>query len=125
TARRVASANRSWRENTFSRPSSCSMSIAVTSPCNMLVAGVYGEKFILFAAIMSSHEKNDFGSVAFLLAASALLLTALNDMPGGSISPFCAPPIVTSTPHSSWRWWVWGGEGDRLAMKHAGWAAPA
>ena len=34
-------------------------------------------------------------------AASALSLTALNDMPGGSIRPFCAPPMVTSTPHSS------------------------
>ncbi len=37
------------------------------------------------------------------LAFSALSLMALNDMPGGSIRPFCAPPTETSTPHSSWR----------------------
>ena len=37
------------------------------------------------------------------VAASALSLTALNDNPGGSISPFCEPATVTSTPHSSWR----------------------
>ena len=52
---------------------------------------------------MSSQAQNDFGSLAVLLAASALSLMALNDMPGGSIRPFCAPPTVTSTPHSSWR----------------------
>ena len=52
---------------------------------------------------MSSQAKNDFGSFAVLVAASALSLTALNDMPGGSIRPFCAPPTETSTPHSSWR----------------------
>ena len=28
---------------------------------------------------------------------------ALNDRPGGSMRPFCEPPTVTSTPHSSWR----------------------
>ena len=28
---------------------------------------------------------------------------ALNASPGGSIKPFCEPPTVTSTPHSSWR----------------------
>ena len=38
-----------------------------------------------------------------LVAASALSLTALKPSPGGSISPFCEPPTVTSTPHSSWR----------------------
>ena len=52
---------------------------------------------------MSSHAQNDFGIFEFFDAASALSLTALNDMPGGSIRPFCAPPTVTSTPHSSWR----------------------
>ena len=52
---------------------------------------------------MSSQSQNDFGICEVFAAASALSLTALNDMPGGSISPFCAPPIVTSTPHSSWR----------------------
>ena len=29
--------------------------------------------------------------------------SALKLMPGGSIRPFCEPPTVTSTPHSSWR----------------------
>src|SRR5712692_7031506 len=28
---------------------------------------------------------------------------ALKPSPGGSMSPFCAPAMVTSTPHSSWR----------------------
>ena len=37
------------------------------------------------------------------LAASAFSLTALKPRPGGSIRPFCEPPTVTSTPHSSWR----------------------
>ena len=54
-------------------------------------------------ASMSSHAQNDFISRALFAAANALSLTALNDMPGGSISPFCAPPTVTSTFHSSWR----------------------
>ncbi len=52
---------------------------------------------------MSSQEKKDLGSFAVVEARSALSLTALNDMPGGSIRPFCAPPMVTSTPHSSCR----------------------
>jgi hypothetical protein len=52
---------------------------------------------------MSSQAQNAFGSFEPCAAASALSLSALNDMPGGSISPFCAPPTVTSTPHSSWR----------------------
>ena len=52
---------------------------------------------------MSSQAKNDFGIFDVLFAASALSLIALNDMPGGSIRPFCAPPTETSTPHSSWR----------------------
>ena len=52
---------------------------------------------------MSSQAQNDFSDFEVFDAASALSLTALNDMPGGSIRPFCAPPTVTSTPHSSWR----------------------
>ena len=40
---------------------------------------------------------------AALLAASALSESALKERPGGSMSPFCEPPTVTSTPHSSWR----------------------
>ena len=39
----------------------------------------------------------------FFAAFSPFSLTALNDRPGGSISPFCEPETVTSTPHSSWR----------------------
>ncbi len=54
-------------------------------------------------ASMSSQDQNDFVSFEVLLAAIALSLMALNDMPGGIIRPFCAPPTVTSTPHSSWR----------------------
>jgi hypothetical protein len=38
-----------------------------------------------------------------LIAAIALSLTALKEMPGGSISPFCEPETTTSTPHSSKR----------------------
>ena len=52
---------------------------------------------------MSSQAQNDFVSFEVFAALSALSLMALNDMPGGSIKPFCAPPMVTSTPHSSWR----------------------
>jgi len=40
-------------------------------------------------------------SFAVFEAASARSDTALNDSPGGSISPFCEPATVTSTPHSS------------------------
>ena len=36
-------------------------------------------------------------------AASAFALIALKLRPGGSISPFCDPDSVTSSPHSSWR----------------------
>ena len=36
-------------------------------------------------------------------AVSEKALAALKDSPGGSIRPFCEPPTVTSTPHSSWR----------------------
>ena len=34
---------------------------------------------------------------------SALALIALKPRPGGNIRPFCEPPTVTSTFHSSWR----------------------
>ena len=54
-------------------------------------------------ASISSQAQNERGSFAALCAASALSLIALNDRPGGSIRPFCEPPTVTSTPHSSWR----------------------
>ena len=72
----------------------------------MLVAGVYGKKPVLFAASMSSQAKNERGSSAVFIASSALAPTALKDMPGGSISPFWAPPIETSTPQASWRYSV-------------------
>src|SRR5215475_6592854 len=72
----------------------------------MLVAGVYGKNPLLLASSMSSQAKNDFGKRACLAASSALGPTALNDMPGGSMKPFCAPPMETSTPHSSCRYSV-------------------
>jgi len=40
---------------------------------------------------------------AVAAASRAFGPTALNPSPGGSINPFCEPPTVTSTPHSSWR----------------------
>src|SRR6202008_5011317 len=63
-----------------------------------------GKKPLRLLAIISSHDQNDFGSLAFLATASAFSPTALNDRPGGSIRPFCEPPTVTSTPHSSCRY---------------------
>src|SRR5216117_3666741 len=74
-------------------------------------------------ASMSSHAQNDFVSREFLAAANALSLTALNDMPGGSISPFCAPPTVTSTPHSSWRYSVEASDEMVSTRNSAGWPA--
>src|SRR5689334_3842969 len=53
---------------------------------------------------MSDQSQKLRGSFALLPAASALADTALKERPGGSISPFCEPPTVTSTPHSSWRY---------------------
>ena len=75
----------------------------MSRPYSICVAGVWGKNPCLYIVSMSSHWKNERGSFAVLDAYSAFSLTALNDMPGGSIRPFCAPPIVTSTPHSSWR----------------------
>ena len=48
--------------------------------------------------MISSQPQYDRGSRADLLAASAFSLTALNESPGGSMSPFCEPATVTSTP---------------------------
>src|ERR1700758_4176406 len=98
------------------------MSIDTASPCSICVAGVYGKKPTLFMVSMSSHDQNDFVSVDVFAASSALSLTALNDMPGGSIRPFCAPPTVTSTPHSSWRESAEAGEGVRSHINKTGWA---
>ena len=56
-----------------------------------------------FEASISPQSKNERGSFADLFAASAFSEVALNERPGGSMSPFCEPPTVTSTPHSSWR----------------------
>ena len=50
---------------------------------------------------MSSQRRKLRGSLALFEASSALAETALNPSPGGSISPFCEPPTVTSTPQSS------------------------
>src|SRR5438128_1051985 len=73
--------------------------------------------------IISSQPQNDFGSLEFFDAASALSLTALNDMPGGSIRPFCAPPTVTSTPQSSCRYSVEASDEMVSTSSSAGWAA--
>ena len=43
------------------------------------------------------------GRETVLEADSAFVLMALKPSPGGSISPFCEQPTVTSTPHSSCR----------------------
>ena len=45
---------------------------------------------------MSSQAQKDLVIFEFFDAATALSLIALNDMPGGIISPFCAPPTVTA-----------------------------
>ena len=52
---------------------------------------------------ISSQDQKDLVLFELFEAAIALSLMALNDMPGGSIRPFWAPPTLTSTPHSSWR----------------------
>ena len=50
--------------------------------------------------VQSQYER---GSFALLLASIAFRETALKLSPAGSIRPFCEPPTVTSTPHSSCR----------------------
>src|SRR5947199_8040548 len=52
---------------------------------------------------MGAQSQYDFGNRADLDALSAVSLMALNPRPGGNKSPFCEQPMVTSTPHSSWR----------------------
>src|SRR5262249_62054793 len=74
---------------------------------------------------MSSQDQNDLVSFEVFEAASALSLIALNDRPGGSISPFWAPPTVTSTPHSSWRESVEASDEMVATMNKGGWAARA
>jgi hypothetical protein len=54
-------------------------------------------------ASISFQSQYERGSFALFAAASAFAPIALNDSPGGSISPFCDPATVTSTRHSSWR----------------------
>ena len=43
------------------------------------------------------------GCAPSALTSQARALIAVNDIPGGSIRPFCEPPITRSTPHSSMR----------------------
>ena len=50
--------------------------------------------------VQSQYER---GIRAVLDASIAFAETALKLSPAGSIRPFCEPPTVTSTPHSSWR----------------------
>ena len=70
----------------------------------MFVDGVYGKKPALLSRSIGSQSQYARGSFALFDAASALSLTALKLMPGGSINPFCEQPTVTSTPHASWRY---------------------
>src|SRR6185295_152507 len=72
---------------------------------------------------MSSHEKYDFGSLEDFVAARALSLTALKPRPGGSIMPFCEPPTVTSTPHSSCRYSTDARDEIVSTSNKAGWPA--
>ena len=62
-----------------------------------------GEEPILVGGQHLLPAEIGLGQLADLAAARALSLMALKPSPGGSISPFCEPPTVTSTPHSSWR----------------------
>src|SRR5437870_12276863 len=57
----------------------------------------------MFCERIGAHSQYDFGSRDDLDAASAFSLMALKPSPGGNNSPFCEQPMVTSTPHSSWR----------------------
>ena len=54
-------------------------------------------------ASISSQSKKERGSLADFDTARAFSEIALKERPGGSIRPFCEPPTVTSTPHSSCR----------------------
>ena len=63
--------------------------------------GVYGKYPVSLAASIGRQSQYERGSFAVSAAASALALIALNDSPGGSISPFWEPATVTSTPHAS------------------------
>ena len=54
-------------------------------------------------AAIEARLAEDRGSVLAFEAAIAFSEMALKLRPGGSISPFCEPETVTSTPHSSWR----------------------
>ena len=60
-------------------------------------------KIALPHVVKQDYDSLQNDGVARFDAARALALAALNDRPGGSISPFCEPATVTSTPHSSCR----------------------
>src|SRR4051812_11160917 len=53
---------------------------------------------------MGSQSQYARGIFDVFEAASALSLTALKLMPGGSINPFCEQLMVTSAPQASWRY---------------------
>jgi len=67
------------------------------------VEGVYGKYPVTLEASISSQPRNARGNREVFEAAIAFSEMALNERPGGSISPFWDPPTVTSTPHSSCR----------------------
>ena len=54
--------------------------------------------------IISSHDQNRLGQLGRLGGGQRLVAHGIEaTRPGGSISPFCEPATVTSTPHSSCR----------------------
>ena len=79
------------------------MAIASRSPNRRFVPGVYGKNPVGLCFCMSDQSQYDRNRRLARYAANALSETALNDRPGGSISPFCDPATVTSARHSSWR----------------------
>ncbi len=64
---------------------------------------MYGQKPASLAAMIGVQSQYERGIRASRDAASAFSDTALKLRPAGSIRPFCDPPTVTSTPHSSCR----------------------
>src|SRR5260370_13797491 len=101
TARRVASAARSFWGNNSSIPTSSIRSRATVRPCRRLVEGVYGKNPVAFDESISSQPRKLRGSLAFFDASIALSEIALKASPGGNIRPFCDPPPLPSPPHSS------------------------
>ena len=105
TAARVAAACRWWRAKTAGRPSSASIAQGLAQPVQQVggraCRGRSRARWPRGSASQSQYDRRAAWPSAG--ASSAFSLTALKPRPGGSISPFCEPATVTSTPHSSWR----------------------